>query len=242
MEGQSGARATNDSIVLASNFHLASSIFHRSSLHSLTDLLHALRDPSALISAVGMVGIPIIIFIETGLLFPMLPGDSLLVTAGLLASQADSPVTLNVWVLGALCTVAAVLGNTSGYFIGNRAGRALFTRDDSRFFKRAHLLRAHAFYEKHGGKTIIMAQFMPIVRTFAPVVAGAADMGYATLIAFNIVGAVGWIWSMLLLGYFLARQFPIIGHHIEGLVAAVILLSVSPAILTWVRSRTVRRA
>src|SRR5579871_4999491 len=187
------------------------------SMHSLTDLLHYLRDPSALISAVGMVGIPVIIFIETGLLFPMLPGDSLLVTAGLLASQADGHVHLNVWILGVCCSLAAILGNTSGYFIGNRAGRALFTRDDSRFFKRAHLLRAHTFYEKHGGKTIIMAQFMPIVRTFAPVVAGAADMGYATFITYNVVGALGWIWSMLMLGYFLAKQFPVIGNHIEAL-------------------------
>jgi membrane-associated protein len=209
-------------------------------MHSLTDLLHYLRDPSALVSAVGMVGIPIIIFIETGLLFPMLPGDSLLVTAGLLASQADGPVKLNVWVLAVCCSIAAILGNTSGYFIGNRAGRALFTRDDSRFFKRAHLLRAREFYEKHGGKTIIMAQFMPIVRTFAPVVAGAAEMPYVTFITYNIIGALGWIWSMLMLGYFLARQFPVVGNHIEGLVAVVILLSITPPVLSWLRSRTVR--
>lgn len=211
-------------------------------MHSLAGLLHALRDPTVLISAVGMVGIPIIIFVETGLLFPMLPGDSLLVTAGLLASQADGPVKLNVWVLAASCSVAAFLGNSSGYLIGNRAGHALFTRDDSRFFKREHLLRAHRFYERHGGRTIIMAQFMPIVRTFAPVVAGAADMRYATFITFNLIGAIGWIWSMLLLGYFLARQFPAIGDHIEGLVAIVILLSVSPPVLTWMRSRATRRA
>jgi membrane-associated protein len=206
-------------------------------MHSLADLLHTLRDPSALITAVGMVGIPIIIFIETGLLFPMLPGDSLLVTAGLLASQPNGPVQLNVWILGVCCSFAAILGNTSGYFIGHRAGRALFTREDSRFFKRAHLLRAHEFYEKHGGKTIIMAQFMPIVRTFAPVVAGAAEMRYATFISYNIFGAIGWIWSMLLLGYFLARQFPLIGNHIEGLVVAVVLLSISPPIAHWFRSR-----
>jgi membrane-associated protein len=206
-------------------------------MHSLADLLHTLRDPSALITAVGMVGIPIIIFLETGLLFPMLPGDSLLVTAGLLASQPNGPVQLNVWILGVCCSFAAILGNTSGYFIGNRAGRALFTREDSRFFKRAHLLRAHEFYEKHGGKTIIMAQFMPIVRTFAPVVAGAAEMRYATFISYNIFGAIGWIWSMLLLGYFLARQFPLIGNHIEGLVVAVVLLSISPPIAHWFRSR-----
>jgi membrane-associated protein len=210
-------------------------------MHSLADLLHALRDPSVLISAVGMVGIPIIIFVETGLLFPMLPGDSLLVTAGLLASQADGPVKLNVWVLAVSCSIAAILGNSSGYFIGNRAGHALFTRDDSRFFKRAHLLRAHEFYERHGRKTIIMAQFMPIVRTFAPVVAGAADMSYGTFLSFNVIGALGWIWSMLLLGYFLARQFPVVGDHIEGLVAAVILLSITPPIVTWFRTRTVKR-
>ena len=113
-------------------------------MHSLGDLLHALRDPSVLITAVGMIGIPIIIFIETGLCFPMLPGDSLLVTAGLLASQNDGPVHLNVWVLGVSCSIAAILGNSSGYFIGSRAGRALFAREDSRFFKRAHLLKACA--------------------------------------------------------------------------------------------------
>ena len=210
-------------------------------MHSLVDLLHALRDPSALISAVGMVGIPVIIFVETGLLFPMLPGDSLLVTAGLLASQPDGPVKLNVWVLAVSCSIAAVLGNTSGYFIGKRAGHALFTRDDSRFFRRAHLVRAHEFYERHGGRTIIMAQFMPIVRTFAPVVAGAAEMRYVTFITFNIVGALGWIWSMLLMGYFLARQFPVVGDHIEGLVAVVILLSITPPIATWLRSRVAKR-
>jgi len=211
-------------------------------MHSLTDFLHYLRDPSALISAVGMVGIPIIIFVETGLLFPMLPGDSLLVTAGLLASQSDGPVKLNVWVLAVCCSIAAILGNTSGYFIGSRAGRALFTREDSRFFKRAHLLRAHEFYEKHGGKTIIMAQFMPIVRTFAPVVAGAAEMSYSTFITYNIVGALGWIWSMLLLGYFLAKQFPVIGDHIELLVMVVVILSITPPIVTWMRSRAALRA
>ena len=209
-------------------------------MHSFADLLHALRDPSVLITAVGMVGIPIIIFIETGLLFPMLPGDSLLVTAGLLASQQDGPVHLNVWVLGISCSIAAIAGNSSGYFIGSRAGRALFTREDSRFFKRAHLLRAHEFYERHGGKTIIMAQFMPIVRTFAPVVAGAAEMKYSTFISYNVIGALGWIWSMLLLGYFLARQFPIVGNHIEALVMIVIALSITPPIITWLKSRTTK--
>ena len=210
-------------------------------MHSIADLLHALRDPSTLIATVGLIGVAAIIFIETGLLFPMLPGDSLLVTAGLLASQTDGPVKLNVWVLGVCCMCAAILGNTSGYFIGHRAGRSLFAREDSRWFKKSHLERAHAFYERHGGKTIILAQFMPIVRTFAPVVAGAARMRYLTFITFNVIGAVAWIWSMLLLGYFLARQFPIVGEHIEKLIVVIVVLSVLPAIVAWLRERSPRR-
>jgi membrane-associated protein len=211
-------------------------------MQSFGDLLHALRDPSALIAAAGTAGITVIIFAETGLLFPMLPGDSLLVTAGLLASQTNGPVRLNVWLLGVLCSCAAIAGNSSGYLIGRRAGRALFTRDDSRWFKRSHLVRAHQFYERHGGKTIILAQFMPIIRTFAPVVAGAAEMRYRVFIAFNVIGALAWIWSMLLLGYFLARQFPIVGNHIEGLIVVIVAVSMSPAIVAWIRSRYIPKA
>jgi membrane-associated protein len=211
-------------------------------MQSFGDLLHALRDPSALIAAAGTVGITVIIFVETGLLFPMLPGDSLLVTAGLLASQANGPVRLNVWLLGVLCSCAAIAGNSCGYLIGRRAGKALFTREDSRWFKRSHLVRAHEFYERHGRRTIILAQFMPIIRTFAPVVAGAAQMRYRVFITFNVIGALAWIWSMLLIGYFLARQFPIVGNHIEGLVVVVVAVSISPAIIAWMRSRYIPKA
>lgn len=211
-------------------------------MQSFGDLLHALRDPSALIAAAGTVGITVIIFVETGLLFPMLPGDSLLVTAGLLASQANGPVRLNVWLLGVLCSCAAIAGNSCGYLIGRRAGKALFTREDSRWFKRSHLVRAHEFYERHGRRTIILAQFMPIIRTFAPVVAGAAQMRYRVFITFNVIGALAWIWSMLLIGYFLARQFPIVGNHIEGLVVVVVAVSISPAIIAWIRSCYIPKA
>lgn len=206
-------------------------------MQAISNLLHALRDPTALISAVGMFGVPAIIFIETGLLFPMLPGDSLLVTAGLLASNPDGPVQLNVWILGVCCSIAAMLGNSTGYFIGRRAGVALFSRPDSRFFKRAYIERAHAFYDMHGGKTIFIAQFMPIVRTFAPVVAGAAEMPFATFVLYNITGALVWIWSMLLLGYFVAKQFPVVGNHIEQLIVVIVVLSVSPGIVAWMRAR-----
>jgi membrane-associated protein len=210
-------------------------------MQAISNLLHALRDPTALISAVGMFGVPAIIFIETGLLFPLLPGDSLLVTAGLLASNPDGPIQLDVWILGVACSVAAIAGNCSGYLIGRRAGAALFSREDSRFFKREYIARARAFYEKHGGKTIFIAQFMPIVRTFAPVVAGAAEMRFATFVLYNISGALVWIWSMLLLGYFLARQFPVVGNHIEQLIVGVVLLSVTPAAVAWLRQRLAPR-
>ena len=206
----------------------------------LSDLFHALRDPTTLITTVGTVGVVGIIFVETGLLFPMLPGDSLLVTAGLLASQSEGPVRLNVWLLGVLCSCAAIAGNSTGYYIGRRAGRALFQREDSRIFKRSHLLRAQAFYERHGGKTIILAQFMPIVRTFAPVVAGAAEMRYLHFITFNVIGALTWIWSMLLLGYFLAKRFPVVGEHIELVIVVVVVVSVSPGIIGWWRHRTAK--
>ncbi|NBS59953.1 MAG: DedA family protein [Betaproteobacteria bacterium] len=204
---------------------------------SIADLLHYLKDPSLLIVAVGMFGIPAIIFVETGLLFPMLPGDSLLVTAGLLASQPNGPVPLNVWTLGITCSLAAIAGNTTGFFIGRSAGKALFTREDSRFFKKSYIQQAHAFYETHGGKTIFIAQFMPIVRTFAPVVAGAAEMRFLTFVTYNITGALTWIWSMLLIGYFIATQFPIVGKHVEKLIIVIVLLSIMPAIIGWLRGR-----
>lgn len=206
-------------------------------MQSVVDLVHSLGNPSALIAAVGTAGITAIIFIETGLLFPMLPGDSLLVTAGLLASQADGPVPLNIWLLGVLCSCAAISGNSLGYAIGRRAGRALFSREDSRWFKHSHIVRAHQFYERHGGKTITLAQFMPIIRTFAPVVAGAAEMRYSHFLFYNVIGALTWVWSMLLLGYFIARQFPIIGNHIEALIVVIVTLSVSPAAIAWLRGR-----
>lgn len=143
----------------------------------LREFFERLRDLPALVQWAGYVGLTLIIFTETGLLLGFfLPGDSLLVTAGLLASQPD--FGLNVWILGAILTVAAIVGDSVGYSIGKASGPRIFTREDSLFFNKAHLLRAQAFYEKHGGKTIIIARFMPIVRTFAPVVAGVGQMQY----------------------------------------------------------------
>jgi membrane-associated protein len=205
-------------------------------MQTLLDLFHQLKDVRHLVQAGGYVGLTFIIFAETGLLIGFfLPGDSLLVTAGLLASQPQ--FGLDVWVLGGLLTVAAVLGNSVGYAIGKYSGPRLFTKDDSLLFKKKHLFRAQAFYEKHGGKTLVIARFMPIVRTFVPVVAGLAQMRYRDYTLYNVIGAIGWIWSMLFIGYFLGRYIPGVENHIEALILVVIFLSLLPGIISWRREK-----
>jgi membrane-associated protein len=192
-----------------------------------------------LIRLVGMAGITFIVFAETGLMVGFfLPGDSLLVTAGLFAARGD----LNIYWLVPVLILAAVTGNATGYWIGSRAGQALYSRPNSLLFRREHLVRTHEFYERHGGKTIILAQFMPIVRTFAPVVAGAAGMTYRRFASFNVVGAVLWITSMSLTGFFLGRVIPNIEQRIHLVVAVVIFLSLLPGIISWLRFKLQSRA
>lgn len=205
-------------------------------MHWLVDVLQQLRDVQGLVRAGGYVGLTAIIFAETGLLVGFfLPGDSLLVTAGLLASQPS--FGLNIVVIGVLTTIAAILGNTLGYAIGHYTGPRLFTRDDSLLFKKKHLFRAQAFYERHGGKTLVLARFMPIVRTFVPVVAGLGRMPLRAYTAYNVLGAVLWIWSMLAVGYFLGRTVPGVAAHIESVILVVIAVSLLPGILSWLRER-----
>ena len=205
-------------------------------MDSLIDLLHRLRDLRGLVQWAGYVGLTGIIFAETGLLVGFfLPGDSLLVTAGLLASQPN--FGLNVYLLGLILSIAAIVGDSVGYAIGRATGPRIFTRENSLLFNRKHLQRAHAFYERHGGKTIILARFMPIVRTFAPVVAGVAEMEYRSFLAFNVIGGLLWVWSMLFIGYFLGRWVPGIDKHIESVILVVIFLSILPGIIGWWRER-----
>jgi len=205
-------------------------------MNDLLDLFHYLRDPRALVQAAGYVGLTAIIFTETGLLIGFfLPGDSLLVAAGLLASQPE--FGLNVYLMGILLSIAAVVGDTVGYHIGKATGPRIFTRENSLFFNRKHLIRAHDFYERHGGKTIILARFMPIIRTFAPVVAGVAEMRYRDFIKYNVVGGILWVWSMLLAGYVLGRYIPGIDKHLEKIILLVIFLSILPGIIAWVRDK-----
>ncbi len=204
-------------------------------MQTLLDLFRQVRDPRALIHWGGYVGLTAIIFAETGLLIGFfLPGDSLLVTAGLLAATTR---VFNVYELGALLTVASIVGNTVGYGIGRVTGKRLFTREDSLLFNKKHLYRAHDFYERHGGATVILARFMPIVRTFVPVVAGMAQMGYREYTLYNVIGGVLWIWSMLFIGYFLGSYIPGVDRHIESVILIVVFLSLLPGIIGWYRSR-----
>ncbi len=201
----------------------------------------------------ALVAVNIIVFTETGLLIGfLLPGDSLLVVLGIVAQLSG----WDLWPFMLTLCASAILGDTVGYWIGTRAGPAIFSRPSSRFFKQEYLLRAKAFYEKHGGKTIILARFVPIVRTFVPVVAGAAKMNYRTFLSYNVVGGISWIFSMLLIGYYLIPVVDplmqsLLGNpnftwakHIDKVVIVVILVSVLPiawkALRHWLDKRKPR--
>ena len=175
-----------------------------------------------------------IVFAETGLLVGFfLPGDSLLITAGLLAANG----TLNIWWLNALLIVAAVVGDSVGYAIGRRLGPRLFTRQKSLLFNPAHVERTRRFYEKYGAKTIVIARFVPIVRTFAPVLAGVGGMENRRFIFYNVAGGVGWVVSMTWAGYLLRQSIPNIGSYIHIVVPIVIVLSCIPIAVELLRER-----
>ena len=208
-------------------------------MNQLVELFHRLQDVTALIAWGGYVGLTLIIFAETGLLVGFfLPGDSLLVTAGILSSQGH----FNVFLLGVLLSVASILGNAVGYYIGHVGGTRLFRREESRFFKPRYLRQAHEFYEHHGGKAVILARFMPIVRTFVPVVAGAAEMNSRKYTLYNVVGGLAWIWGMLFTGYFLNRYIPGVEQHTGSVIIIVIALSFMPGVIGWFRSRRSAKA
>lgn len=186
----------------------------------------------------GYVVLVAIVFTETGLLVGFfLPGDSLLITAGLVAAAGG----LNIWWLNGLLIVAAVVGDSVGYAIGYRAGPRIFTREQSLLFHPAHVERTRRFYARYGAKTIVIARFVPIVRTFAPVVAGVGQMAYRRFVVYNVVGGSGWVTAMTWAGYLLGRAIPDIGAYVHVLVGIVIVLSVVPIVVEVVRERR-RRA
>jgi membrane-associated protein len=182
-----------------------------------------------LIITVGLIGLFAIVFAESGLFFGFfLPGDSLLLTAGVIA--AAHPDAFPIWLVCAVCFVAAVTGDAVGYTFGSRVGRRLYHRPDSRFFKKSHLLAAEAFYRRHGGKTIVIARFLPFVRTFAPIVAGAAHMPYRRFALFNFTGGLLWAIGVPVAGYSLARVLPVevLDRWLYVIIGVVIVLSVLP--------------
>ena len=208
----------------------------------LLDLFHKLRDLDALVAWAGMAGMATIIFTETGLFFGFfLPGDSLLVTAGLLSATPESPVKFDITQLGLLLSAAAIIGDNTNYWVGRLTGPRIFKRDDSMFFKKKYVDEAHAFYEKWGPITIVLCRFMPIIRTFAPLVAGVAVMRYRTFLTFSIMGGLAWIWSMLLTGYLLGRYVPGVAQHVEKVIILVVLISISPAIIGGLKARRAAR-
>ena len=206
-------------------------------LESLLHFLRSLFDPEGLRELIRSGGAPLIcgiVFIETGFFVGFfLPGDSLLITAGILAAGGFLPLR---WLLLPVM-LCAIVGDQIGYWIGRSAGAALYKREDSFFFRRSHLQRAHDFYEKYGGRAVILARFVPIVRTFCPPVAGAARMPYGRYVMFDIFGGIFWVGAMILGGYSLGRSVPNIGKYIHYVIAVVAVVSILPAVMGILKSR-----
>ena len=206
-------------------------------LESLFHLLRSLYSPDGLKELIRSGGAPLvcgIVFIETGFFVGFfLPGDSLLITAGIFAAADVLPLK---WLLLPVMA-CAIVGDQIGYWIGRTAGPALYRREDSLFFRRSHLQRAHDFYEKYGGRAVILARFVPIVRTFCPPVSGAAKMPYSRYVLFDIVGGVSWVSATILGGFFLGRTVPNISQRIHYVILVVVVLSVLPAVISILRSR-----
>ncbi|HYO80511.1 MAG TPA: VTT domain-containing protein [Bryobacteraceae bacterium] len=209
-------------------------------MHEAIDFLRTLTDPDKLRTFLATVLsgwwsyllLFAIVFAETGLLVGFfLPGDSLLFTVGVVAGAGG----LNIVSINVVLIIAAIVGDAVGYMLGRSTGPRVF-RENSRFFKRDHLLQTQAFYEKHGGKTIIYARFVPIVRTFAPFVAGVARMPYSRFAAFNIFGGIGWVVAMTMSGYFLGNV-PLIRAHFEKVVILIVIVSVLPVVFEYVKHR-----
>ena len=199
----------------------------------IAELFSKLHHFDDLIRWGGYTVLMVIVFAETGLLAGFfLPGDSMLVTAGLIAASSG---TLHVGWLILWLSVAAIAGDSAGYAIGYHLGPRIFNRDDSRWFHRDHVLRTQRFYEHYGAKTIVIARFVPIVRTFAPTVAGVGKMAYRTFVTFNVLGGIGWVTSMTLIGYFLGRSIPDVERHLHWVIAVVIVLSLIPVLNEWRR-------
>ena len=202
---------------------------------SLISQVKEILDVHFLVKTFGYAGVTSIIFAETGLMLGFfLPGDSLLITAGVFAAKGD----LNIFLLLVLLFSAAFLGNIVGYLFGHKVGKRLFHKADSLLFKKEYVESAQAFYKKYGGKAIIIARFMPIIRTFAPIVAGIADMEFKTFVLFNLIGSILWAVGLTLIGYFLGQFIP--DKYFEPIILAVVFISLLPAIYHALKNEGIR--
>lgn len=206
-------------------------------LETLLHFLRSLYDPEGLKELIRSGGAPLIcgiVFVETGFFVGFfLPGDSLLITAGIFAAAGVIPLK---WLLAPVMA-CAIVGDQIGYWIGRTLGPALYKKEDSLLFRRSHLQRAHEFYEKYGGRAVILARFVPIVRTFCPPVTGAAAMPYSRYLLFDIFGGILWVGTMILGGFFLGRSVPNIGQRVHYVILVVAVLSILPAVIGVLRSR-----
>jgi membrane-associated protein len=202
-------------------------------------------DPKRLIEGVGLLGLWLVVFAESGIMVGFfLPGDSLLFTAGLLTSGLDlgdgEVFTLaggRLWLVAVGCAVAAVVGDQVGYAFGKRVGPALFRKPEARLFKPGHVAKAEVFFARHGSKAIVLARFVPIVRTFTPIVAGVSAMEYRTFVRFNVIGGVIWAVGFTVLGYYLGQAFPGIGENLEFAVIVIVAFSLVPVAVELLRHR-----
>lgn len=197
-------------------------------------LLHSLINPIDIIKAVGLLGVFLVIFAESGLFFGFFfPGDSLLFTAGLLASQGF--FSFSYLLIG--CVIAALVGDSVGYWFGKRVGPHIFSKEDSFFFHKKHIDRSRDFYDKHGNKTIAIARFVPVVRTFAPIVAGVGSMNYKKFFLWNALGGIFWVVVVSSLGYFLGRSVPNIDSYILPIIGLIVVISIVPVIFEYLKER-----
>lgn len=200
------------------------------------DFLVKLTNPETIIEIGGLALLLFVVFAETGLLIGFfLPGDSLLFTAGLLCGTGTFDTNIFVLVLG-LC-VAAITGNIAGYYFGKRVGDKLFTRDDNFIFKKRYVTITHDFYKKHGGRTLVLGRFLPIIRTFAPILAGVIKIDFKRFMFYNVVGGVAWVFSLTLIGYFLGVKFPVVKDYLGYIIISLIIVTLIPVVRTYLKEK-----
>jgi membrane-associated protein len=203
-------------------------------MENFLEFIKTILNPQSIINYGGLALLLFIIFAETGLFFGFfLPGDSLLFVAGLMCGTPIFDV--NIYMLVSTLIVAGILGNFVGYYFGKKTGPMLFRRDDSFFFKKKHVNAAKEFYNRYGGTAIVLGRFIPIIRTFVPIMAGVVNLDFKKFVWFNIIGCIAWILSMVLSGYFLGRAFPSLQHNLEYIVIVIILISMIPVVLTYIK-------